>query len=88
MFVEPEGAERKRLWYKLEGHTKQCYAEALISAVQNFRDNEEMTDFDFRVRVQDGSLKEEAQGYLNDGLQTCTCDPNGVPDWFEPGGDW
>lgn len=53
-------------------HAKRCLAEAIISAVQNARD-EHISDFDFFIRSQDEGFHRVALGYLEDGLQTCTC---------------
>lgn len=54
-------------------HDRKCMAEALISAVQNFRDQEQ-TDLDFHLMVQNGGLVQEAYEYLRIGLQDCICD--------------
>lgn len=54
-------------------HSKRCLAESLISAVQNMRDDKDVTDHDFRIIVQDNDLLPIADDYLRSGLQTCTC---------------
>ena len=54
-------------------HSKRCLAEAIISAVQNIRDNRQIDDLAFRLAAQRNEFLPEADGYLNDGLQTCTC---------------
>jgi hypothetical protein len=69
-------------------HTKRCLARAVISAVENFRDNEDFTDGDFQDFVTRGSdvtldptrYAQEtpygwAVGYLSDGTATCRCMP-------------
>lgn len=58
-----------------QGHTKACLASAMISAIQNMRDAEGFSDFDFRIAVQDNMPLQEADEYLATGLQTCTCPP-------------
>ena len=55
-------------------HTKRCLAGAVIAAVENLRDQDGMTHFDFRIAVQDNAMLSEADGYLRDGLFTCICD--------------
>jgi hypothetical protein len=57
-------------------HDKHCYAQAVISAVQNIRDNPNVSSLDFALDVQESGLRDVARGYLNDGLQTCTCIPS------------
>ena len=54
-------------------HSKKCLAEAIISAVQNLRDNALVDDHAFRIAAQNNAFLPEADAYLNDGLQTCTC---------------
>jgi hypothetical protein len=54
-------------------HSKKCLAEAIISAVQNLRDNKQVDDLAFRLAAQANEFLPEADAYLNDGLQTCTC---------------
>ena len=56
-------------------HTKECLAESLIAAIQNFRDYEGYSDADFRTLVEENKILEEADGYLNDGLMPCKCPP-------------
>lgn len=69
-------------------HDKSCYAEAVIAAVQNLRDDESIGRFDFAMAVQGGGhetdLKNVAIGYLLDGTMTCTCRrtcKHGLPPW-------
>ena len=57
-----------------QGHTKKCLASAMISAIQNLRDMEFGTDFDFRIAAQDNILY-LADEYLATGTQSCIC-PN------------
>ena len=54
-------------------HSRKCLAQALISAVENFRDEQGMTDFDFRILAQENRFLVAADDYLATGLQTCTC---------------
>jgi hypothetical protein len=54
-------------------HSKRCLAEAIISAVQNLRDNGQVDSLAFRIAAQNNAFLVEADGYLVDGLQTCTC---------------
>lgn len=54
-------------------HSKKCLAEAIISAVQNLRDNGQVDSLAFRLAAQANEFLPEADAYLNDGLQTCTC---------------
>lgn len=63
----------KTLPFPLEAHTKACLAEALISAVQNLRDDRDTKLHHFKSAMTNGSLLATADGYLKDGLQTCTC---------------
>lgn len=69
-------------------HDKSCYAEAVISAVQNLRDCEDFSRHDFALAVQGGGyefdISRVAHGYLNDGLQDCRCErtcPAGLNPW-------
>jgi len=54
-------------------HSKRCLASALISAVENLRDAERMTDHQFRMNAQEGSFLAMADDYLADGLSDCLC---------------
>jgi hypothetical protein len=54
-------------------HTKACLSAAIICAVQNARDEEGMTDFDFRILVQENRPLEWADEYLSTGTATCLC---------------
>lgn len=56
-----------------DAHTKECLAASVIAAIQNLRDMEGVTDFDFRIMMQDNKMLTEADGYLSDGTMTCTC---------------
>lgn len=56
-----------------QGHTKKCLASAMISYVQNLRDDENLTDIGFQLTAQDGVVH-PAYDYLADGLQGCICD--------------
>lgn len=55
-------------------HRRHCLAEAIISAVQNVRDESGMSDFDFRILAQENRFLPMADDYLETRLQTCTCD--------------
>jgi hypothetical protein len=54
-------------------HTKKCLAAAIISAVENARDDEGRDSHEFRVMMQNGIALQWADEYLSEGLQTCTC---------------
>ena len=56
-----------------QGHTKKCLASAMISAVQNLRDDEGETDFDFRIAAQDNYFLTLADDYLETRIQSCIC---------------
>lgn len=58
-----------------QGHTKRCLASAIICAVENIRDQEGLTDTEFRIAAQDNDFLREADGYLADGIATCLCPP-------------
>jgi hypothetical protein len=49
--------------------SKSCIANAMISAVQNFRDNPEITP----EALLESNVGEEASGYLRDMPDTCQC---------------
>ena len=53
-------------------HTKKCLAAAMISYIQNIRDDENISDYDFRIVAQENVLF-YADDYLNTELQTCIC---------------
>ncbi len=55
-------------------HDKRCLANAIICAVENYRDTEGLTDLDFRISAQNNTFLAEADGYLADGLADCRCD--------------
>jgi hypothetical protein len=57
-------------------HAKECLAEAMIAAIQNLRDSNTCSDFDFRLYVQDNLPLEWADEYLADGTKTCICSHN------------
>ena len=61
-----------RVWPNLM-HTKVCLASAVISAIQNLRDEEGMSDFEFRIAMQNNVPLARADGYLTDGLSNCNC---------------
>jgi hypothetical protein len=56
-----------------ELHSRRCLAEAIISAVQNLRDEAGQDDHGFRIEMQGNGALPLADLYLNTGLQTCTC---------------
>ncbi|SRR6266704_643840 len=58
-----------------EGHTKACLARAMVSAVQNMRDADYLTDHDFRIAAQNNDALVWADSYLADGLCDCVCPP-------------
>jgi len=61
-------------------HEKRCLAEAMISAIQNARDTEDefFTAHDFRTWAQENAVLQQADEYLNTGLQDCRCDKSHV----------
>lgn len=65
MIVQANTAPREWL------HSKQCFAATVIAAVENLRDNSELSDFEFRDHVSAVHLM--ADDYLFDGTMTCTC---------------
>jgi hypothetical protein len=65
MFNDPTPAPREWL------HTKRCFAATVIAAVENLRDNSELTDFEFRDHV--STVARMADDYLHDGTMTCAC---------------
>lgn len=57
-----------------DGHTKACLANAMMSAIQNLRDDEGITDYDFASWAQRGGVAGTAYDYLNEScLSDCTC---------------
>jgi hypothetical protein len=56
-------------------HSVRCLSSALISAIENFRDTDHMTDLEFRLHAQDGTFVHCADEYLNSGTATCICPP-------------
>lgn len=54
-------------------HTKSCLADAMISAVENLRDDESIDAVDFADRVKGGEILDLAKEYLDTDLQTCKC---------------
>lgn len=54
-------------------HEKVCLGQAMISAIENFRDDEHMTDHEFTLYAQDGMVLQTARKYLHDDLQNCIC---------------
>ena len=66
-------------------HDRRCYAASVIAVVENFRDDENMSIHEVRVKMQDGSVHREACGYLVDGIMPCACEVtcvNGLPPWW------
>jgi hypothetical protein len=55
-----------------EGHTKACLASAIIAAVENWRDDEDVTDFGFALEAQSNFLH-TATEYLDSELADCLC---------------
>lgn len=56
-------------------HTKQCLAGAMISAIENLRDEPLMTDLFFRHYIQDGGPLDLADTYLQTMPEICKCGP-------------
>jgi hypothetical protein len=56
-------------------HTKACLANAMISAIQNGRDNRDFDDERFERFADSHSPFDWAIGYLDEGLQSCVCYP-------------
>jgi hypothetical protein len=67
MFIH-QSQPRPKEWL----HSKQCMAQALISAVQNLRDSD-ISHREFQFALQDNELMYTARGYLDEGLQDCRC---------------
>lgn len=58
-------------------HSKQCLAKALIAAIENLRD-QDYTDYDFRLDVQNNVSLQTADDYLFDGTTDCICPENEI----------
>jgi len=56
-----------------EQHTKACFARALIPAVENARDSDDVSVRELYSFAQYGDLADWATSYLTDGLLSCTC---------------
>lgn len=74
-------------------HTRKCLAASAIAAVENHRDAHWTSYEDFLIGLD--HIREIAQGYLDEGLMTCTCaspietDRNGDSiTHFDPGESW
>lgn len=65
-------------------HSKHCLAEAVISAVQNWRDVPGFSDVDFRIWLQDGHALQQADDYLTTGLQSCICEQYRMAQYQSP----
>lgn len=59
-------------------HTKRCLAAAMIASIENARDLEFFTDFDFAIYAASGAPINEARGYLLDGTASCSCNADGT----------
>lgn len=56
-----------------QGHTKRCLAAAMICAIENARDTEDLGDIEFRILMQENIALTWADDYLATGTATCTC---------------
>ena len=56
-----------------QGHEVNCQAHALITAIENARDMEGVTPFDFRIDAQ-ANFMHEADALLASGSVECLCD--------------
>ena len=68
-----------------EGHTPKCLAQAMICAIENYRDevirvmgdeggnDSSLAQFDFRIWAQNNDALHWADEYLADGTATCIC---------------
>lgn len=54
-------------------HNKACLAAAIKAAVENVRDEEGMTDSNFRAYAESPGFYDLGQNYLDEGLMTCRC---------------
>jgi hypothetical protein len=54
-------------------HSTRCQARALISAVENLRDEHRYTPHDFRLELQSGTPLAWADEYLASGTSDCLC---------------
>lgn len=54
-------------------HSTRCQASAMISAVQNLRDQDSEHPHDFRMAMQDGYALTIADEYLTTGTADCIC---------------
>lgn len=64
-------------------HEKACLAKAMISAIENSRDLEFLSDLDFRFAMQDNDALRQADDDLASGTSECICttpDPDPTAD--------
>lgn len=54
-------------------HSKLCLSTALINAVENFRDDEFVSDDDFTAAMVAGKFNATATGYIEDSMIPCVC---------------
>lgn len=64
---------RNRRMPREHQHGKACLAAAMLSAVENLRDDEGLDDHTFRAALADGEPLAMADDYLADGLCDCRC---------------
>lgn len=55
------------------GHTKRCLAKSLITSIENWRDDETVSDYSFRMVAQDNTWLHEADEWLAIGEAECIC---------------
>lgn len=46
-------------------HSVACQAHAIICAVENLRDSDDMTSFDFKIAMQDNKVHDEGYSYID-----------------------
>lgn len=68
-------------------HERACLAQAMISAIENWRDVEGITDLEFRFAMQDNDALRAADDNLATGSSTCICADDPEPP-FDPNTPW
>lgn len=56
-----------------EGHSKRCLARILAVSIENWRDDETISDYEFRVNAQRNTWLHEADEWLANGEAECIC---------------
>ena len=58
-----------------DGHTPECFAKAMITSIENWRDIEGIGIAGFRQEAQRNTFMLEADEFLAHGMIECLCDP-------------